>query len=133
MVVCHCNCGSVSFEVNAPLSDVFVCHCSICRRFSGSGGMPVVVLDKDDFKWLSGHENIKVWRKPDAEWEANFCAVCGSALPGMNDRDTVFVPAGILPADVEGLKIRHHIFVGSKACWDEIADTGKRHDGPFIS
>ena len=131
MVGGKCNCGSVSFEVNAPLSDIYVCHCSICRRFSGGCGMPVVIVKNDDFQWLSGHESIRVWRKPDAEWEAHFCSICGSALPGMNDPDTMFVPAGILPADLKGLEVKHHIFVGSKACWDEIAGAGKQHEGPL--
>ncbi|KJZ18832.1 GFA family protein [Loktanella sp. S4079] len=131
MNVISCNCGSVSFEIKAQPSDIYVCHCSICQRFSGAGGMPVVILKNDDFNWLSGQEHIKVWRKPDADWEANFCSICGSALPGMNDPDRMFVPAGILPPDIEGLEIKHHIFVGSKACWDEIAGAGKQHDGPF--
>ncbi len=89
--------------------------------------MTVVVLRNDDFKWLSGQENVKVWKKPDADWDANFCSVCGSALPGVNDPDTIFVPAGVLPPDIEGLEVKHHIFVGSKACWDQISDTGKQH------
>lgn len=93
--------------------------------------MPVVILKNNDFKWLSGKENIKVWNKPDAEWEANFCSNCGSALPGMNDAETVFIPAGTLPESIESLVVKHHIFVDSKAYWDEIADAGKRHEGPF--
>lgn len=93
--------------------------------------MPVVILKNDDFKWLSGHENIKVWCKPDADWEANFCSNCGSSLPGMNCSETMFVPAGILPATIDGIEVKHHIFVGSKACWDEIAGSGIQHEGPF--
>ncbi|WP_456297716.1 GFA family protein [Gilvimarinus agarilyticus] len=26
-----CNCGAVSFEIDRALSDIFVCHCSICQ------------------------------------------------------------------------------------------------------
>lgn len=131
MLACRCNCGSVTFEVKEPLTDVYVCHCSICRRFSGGSGMSVVILKNDDFNWLSGHENIKVWTKPDADWEANFCTICGSALPGKNDNESMFVPAGTLPATLAGLAVKHHIFVGSKACWDEIGDAGQQHEGPI--
>ena len=94
--------------------------------------MPVVILKNDGFEWLSGHKSISVWRKPDADWEASFCSICGSALPGINDADTMFVPAGILPPGLKGLEVKHHIFVGSKAYWDEIAGAGKQHDGPFV-
>ncbi|MEM8589316.1 MAG: GFA family protein [Pseudomonadota bacterium] len=133
MLVCTCNCGSVAFEIKAPLSDIYVCHCSICRRFSGGNGLPVVILKDEDFDWLSGHDDIRVWNKPDAEWQANFCCVCGSALPGKNDTGTMFVPAGLLPDDVGDLEVRHHIFVGLKAGWDVIGDAGKRHEGPFTA
>lgn len=71
--------------------------------------------------------------EPDAEWEANFCRVCGFALPGRNDSGTMFVPAGLLPGDVEGVEVKHHIFVGSKASWDVIGDAGKQHEGPFAA
>lgn len=131
MFVCKCNCGSVAFKIKTPLSEIYVCHCSICRRFSGSNGVAVVVLRNQDFSWLRGKDDIRVWKKPDADWEANFCAICGSALPGKNDNERMFVPAGMLPNDIEGLKVSHHIFTGSKASWDEIGDAGTRHDGHF--
>jgi len=131
MFVCKCNCGSVAFEIKAPASDIYLCHCSICRRFSGSSGIAVVVLKNKDFKWLSGQEDIKVWKKPDADWEANFCSTCGSALPGKNDIEHMFDPAGMLPNDIKDLEVKHHIFVGSRASWDKIGDAGKLHEGPF--
>lgn len=132
MTVCQCNCGAVAFEIRTPPSAVYMCHCSICRRFTGGAGMPVIIVGNDSFSWLKGRENVRVWKKPDADWEANFCAICGSSLPGRNDPARMFVPAGILPADTDGLDVRHHIFVGSRACWDVIGDTGRQHDGHII-
>lgn len=133
MTVCKCNCGSVEFEIKAPVSAVNVCHCSICRRFTGGNGIAVVIVKTGDFKWLRGRENIRVWKKPDADWEANFCSTCGSTLPGKNDDEHMFVPAGMLPDDIGSLQVEHHIFVGSKAGWDEIGDAGKQHEGPFTN
>ena len=127
----QCNCGAVSFDLGLPPADIYVCHCSICRRFSGGAGMPVVVLQNDAFQWLTGAEHVRVWKKPDVDWEANFCAVCGSALPGRNSDSTMFVPAGLLPDEAGPLEVRHHIFVGSRAKWDHIADGGKTHEGRF--
>jgi len=31
----------------------------------------------------------------------------------------------------ERLKVAHHIYVGSKANWEEIGDSGKQHFGAF--
>ncbi len=46
MATGECNCGAVQFEIAADLSGVFVCHCSICRRSTGSNGIAVVVVSK---------------------------------------------------------------------------------------
>lgn len=133
MWICNCNCGSVEFEIKTPPMEIYVCHCSICRRFSGGAGFPVVILKNKDFRWLKGVEKVQVWKKPDADWESNFCSICGSALPGKNDNEHTFVPAGMLSDAIDGLEVKHHLFVGSKANWDKIGDTGKRHEGCFTS
>jgi hypothetical protein len=39
----------------------------------------------------------------------------------------MFVPAGLLADAGSALRVIHHIWVGSKADWDEIGDAGKQH------
>ena len=126
-----CNCGAVAFELATSPSDVFVCHCSICRKWSGTNGIAVVICDAADLTWLRGEDRIRSWKKPDADWESWFCDTCGSALPGKNDDKRVFVPAGLLPGDLPEMHVAHHIWVGSKAAWDEIGDAGKQHRRAF--
>lgn len=126
-----CNCGAVVFEVTAEISDVFVCHCSICRRSTGSNGIAVVVVDNGAFRWTGGAEHIATWKKPDADWQTWFCRECGSPLPGANDNARMFIPAGLISNGGDGLRVMHHIWVDSKACWDEIGDSGKRHAEAF--
>jgi hypothetical protein len=123
----ECNCGAVQFEIDAALEDVYVCHCSICRRFTGSQGIAVVVFPKRQFRWLAGEDHVATWHKPGADWHAFFCRVCGSAVPGENDPDTMFAPAGTITQGGEALRVRHHVWVGSKAPWDEIGDDGRQH------
>jgi hypothetical protein len=128
----ECNCGAVAFEVSADLSGVFVCHCSICRRFTGSNGIAVVVIDNHAFRWIRGQEQIATWKKPHADWQAWFCQVCGSPVPGANDESRMFVPAGSILQGGEALRVVHHIWVGSKAEWDEIGDSGQQHLESFM-
>ena len=90
----ECNCGAVAFEIDAELSQVYVCHCSICRRSTGSNGIAVVVVENDAFTWIHGEDQVATWKKPDADWQTWFCRVCGSTLPGRNDPSRMFVPAG---------------------------------------
>ena len=127
----ECPCGAVAFEADHAPPGVFACHCSLCRRFTGAGGVAVVIVPDAAFRWLRGEACVTTWRKPDADWESHFCGGCGGALPGRNDSDHMFIPAGSLTQGAEGLRVLHHLFVGSKADWDEIGGDGKRHDGPY--
>jgi hypothetical protein len=123
----ECNCGAVGFRINVDLSDVIVCHCSICRRSTGSNGIAVVLVPNDVFQWLQGEEHIETWKKPGADWQTWFCRICGAPVPGENDATKMFVPAGSITSGAERLRVAHHVWVGSKAVWDEIGDAGKQH------
>lgn len=126
-----CNCGAVAFEVNTDLTDVYICHCSICRRATGSNGIAVVVVPNESFRWTQGEAQIRTWKKPDADWQTWFCGQCGSPLPGVNDSERMFVPAGCFTHGHEALEVRHHIWVDSKADWDKIGDSGRQHQQAF--
>ena len=127
----ECNCGAVSFRIECPITDVFICHCSICRRATGNNGNAVVVIDNEYFHWLTGEALISTWRKPNHDWQIWFCRDCGSQVPGENDENTTFIPAGCITQGGDELKIAHHIYVGSKACWDELPAVGRRHSDAF--
>lgn len=126
-----CNCGAVQFEIRVAVSDVYVCHCSICRRFSGSNGLAVVVVPNEQFRWTQGSDRVACWDKPGHDWQANFCSTCGSALPGANDPERMFVPAGAIVEGGDALRVVHHIWVDSRAPWDVIGDAGIQHRCAF--
>jgi hypothetical protein len=123
----RCNCGAVQFVIDISLTDVYVCHCSICRRFTGANGIAVVIVPNDKIRFLTGRDHVVTWRKPDGDWQSSFCRNCGSALPGENTATNMFVPVGALSTGAEALKVAHHVWVGSKATWDIIGDSGEQH------
>jgi len=90
-----------------------------------------VVIDNDTFRWIRGKEQIATWKKPDADWQTWFCRACGSPLPGENDESRMYVPAGLISDGGEALRVAHHIWVESKAAWDEIGDSGRLHREAF--
>ena len=126
-----CNCSSVTFQINTELTDVYMCHCSICRKSTGSGGIAVAIVKNQDFVWLSGQSLAKTWHKPNHDWQTTFCTQCGSPLPGKNDDNTTYVPVSLLDSGSEKLSVKHHLFVDSKAHWEVIADEGKLHQNEF--
>lgn len=127
----ECNCGAVQFEIDADLSSVYVCHCSICRKSTGSNGIAVVVVPNEQFRWVRGQDHIVMWEKPGTTWQTWFCRVCGSPVPGRNDPKRMFAPAGSITHGGDSLRVAHHIWVGSKATWDEIGDDGRQHPEEF--
>ena len=133
MVRGECNCSAVAFEIDADLSDIVICHCSICRRSTGSRGIAVVVTGNESFRWTRGEDNIATWKKPGTDWQTWFCRTCGSSLPGKNDDMRMFVPAGLIAEGGESLRVAHHIYVDSRAAWDVIGDAGTQHPGGFRS
>ena len=131
MATGHCNCGAVQYALDDDARDVYVCHCSICRRATGCHGIAVVLVPKSRFRWVAGERSIASWRKPDGDWEMWFCRVCGSPVPGENDPHSMFVPAGSVTDGGAQMRVAHHIWVDSKAPWDEIGDHGKQHREGF--
>ncbi|MCW8880489.1 MAG: GFA family protein [Kangiellaceae bacterium] len=129
----QCNCGEVAYQVNVELKDVYVCHCSICRRATGSGGIAVTVISKENFQWTKGEEFLANWQKPNHDWENSFCKNCGSLLPAKDSDTHIYIPVGTLTSGDGDLRVAHHIWVGSKANWEEIGDDGKLHYENFQS
>jgi hypothetical protein len=43
----------------------------------------------------------------------------------------MFIPAGLIIQGGERLRVAHHVWVDSKADWDEIGDSGRKHPEAF--
>lgn len=73
----HCLCGAVSFEVKAAESDAHCCHCDMCRRWTGSAMIAVIVQPGDIA--FEGSDRIRTY--PSSDWaERAWCDGCGSTL-----------------------------------------------------
>jgi hypothetical protein len=111
----------VRFEIAGKVSGIGHCHCSLCRKATGTASNAVLLTSARSFRWLEGEELGQSWERPTG-WGTTFCRVCGSPLPRVHPNGKVlWVPAGILDDD-SGTRVEQHIFVGSKAPWDEIHD-----------
>ncbi len=117
-----CNCGAVRFRISIIPEDVYLCHCSICRKATGGGGIAVTIVQNDKFEWVYGEEYLKTWRKPNHDWETTFCMKCGSPVPGRNDEMAMYIPVSLFDSGFEKLKVKQHLFADSKAAWEVICD-----------
>jgi hypothetical protein len=123
-------CGTVAFEINGKIGPVGQCHCSKCRKVSGTDGNAVFYTAANSFQWLSGEAEIKQFEVIGGNgWASQFCGRCGSPAPHTNkDRKIYFVPAGLLDDDPEFRGYAAHIFVGSKAPWVCISDDAPQYE-----
>lgn len=112
-----CLCKKVAFEIQGEFNGFFLCHCSRCRKETGSAHAANLFSKTAKFQWIAGSESVKVFQLANTRFAKTFCVECGSALPTI-DRERILVPAGSLDDDVE-VKPNAHIFVGSKANWDK--------------
>ncbi len=68
-----CHCGAVRFEVDADLSKLGECNCSICTK-KGSVHHSVPA---DRFRLLSGAENLRLYQFNKKIAQHFFCETCG--------------------------------------------------------
>jgi hypothetical protein len=113
-----CLCGSIKFEVKPPFAAFRYCHCSRCRKASGSAHAANAFVPENQFKWLAGESLITRYdlagAKRFAVW---FCPQCGTRVPHrIKSTENVLVPAGTLDGD-PGIRPENSIFWKSKAAW----------------
>jgi hypothetical protein len=122
-----CLCGKVEFEVLGRIARLYQCHCGLCRKQSGSSSNTATIVTENHFRWLAGKEGISSWVK-DTGFRSDFCSTCGSPVPNpLRSTDYWWIPAGLLEGESEA-KVAAHLFIGSKASWDEITGTASRYD-----
>ena len=112
-----CICGEIAFEIVGSLPKLYQCHCSLCRKQSGSSSNTGLIVAAENFRWLKGQDKVSSYVK-ETGFRSDFCSLCGSVVPNpFRDKPYVWVPAGALD-DSEPLEIVAHICLASKASWD---------------
>jgi hypothetical protein len=119
----QCLCGTVAFEVDAPSLRLYRCHCSLCRRQSGTASNLAALVSSQQFRWLCGQDKVSSWTKTTG-FRSDFCARCGSPVPNPLRTTSMFwVPAGSLD-EPASLHVVADIYTASKASWDSSQPIG---------
>ena len=94
-----CLCGSVAYEISGALIAFYHCHCSRCRKASGTGHASNILLRPDAVQWTAGEKLLQRYKVPEAKRFATvFCSHCGCAMPRVApDQSVAVVPAGSKP------------------------------------
>jgi len=116
-----CLCGAVQYVVADEFGYALNCHCSNCRRATGSAFKPFAGIERGKLRVASGEHMLMMFGDPSAAHDAH-CKACGSLLYSVV-REGAFahVTMGTL-VDEPSIRPTAHIFVGSKARWFTITD-----------
>lgn len=113
-----CFCGALKYRVKGEPTRFFHCHCSRCRKASGTGHSSNLFVEKGSLEWEGDTSLIRNYKLPEAErFTRTFCDTCGGPLPReIPHIGMVFVPAGTLD-DEPNIRPQARIFQDSKMSW----------------
>ncbi|MGD8385252.1 MAG: GFA family protein [Lysobacterales bacterium] len=124
-----CLCGAVSYEIKGNLGVFQYCHCSRCRKVSGSAHAANLFVARDDFSWTHGADQVGRYEPPETKhYATSFCRHCGSSMPWLEKTgQTYIVPAGSLDDD-PGIRPSQNIYCASAAAWYTAAASLPQYD-----
>ena len=122
----QCACGRVTFRIEGKLRDAASCHCSMCRKMTGSQSSAYALLEPKTFAWLTGEDKLRFYESAKA-MGTHFCQTCGSTLCGTYQGEIAWVSLGNIEGD-PGVIVESHIFMGSKAPWETNPSDVKQFD-----
>ena len=103
------------------------CHCSNCRRTTGSAFKPFAGIERGKLGIAQGADKLTIFGEENAN--DTHCKVCGSLLYSVvRDGKFVHVAMGTF-VDDPAIRPTLHIFVGSKAPWFTITDDLPQYEG----
>lgn len=115
-----CLCGGVVIQVKGEISDIIHCHCSLCRKNSGTAYATNGFVNSEDFVIEKGKGLLSTFSfKPGRT--RHFCKNCGSPVYSNNAQDKlrIRVRLGIFDSDLIERPMSHN-FVDSKANWENL-------------
>ncbi len=127
MIEGECFCGAVRYEIDGALVNARACHCSRCRKaFSSASSAYAELADTRSFAWVAGEDNLQRYISQEG-WGLAFCKTCGTTLCGTHLDQVHGVTLGSVNGN-PGVEITAHIFVGSKAPWDQIGGSAPQYE-----
>ncbi len=121
-----CFCRAVQYKVADEFEYAVNCHCSNCRRTTGSAFKPVAGIPRDKLRLTAGADALLIYG--DETGNDTHCKACGSLLYSIvREGKYVHIAMGTLE-DAPSIRPSRHIFVGSKAPWFTITDDLPQHE-----
>ncbi|MEP1448547.1 MAG: GFA family protein [Paraglaciecola sp.] len=123
-----CLCGAIKVELSGSIEDIIHCHCSLCRKNSGTAYATNGFINACEFKVLDPQKKLGTYEfKPGKN--RYFCTVCASPIFSSNadNPSKLRIRLGIIDSQINETPLSHN-FVSSKANWDNLDADLPRYD-----
>ena len=113
-----CLCGTVRYQVDPEGARLVRCHCSRCRRLTGSAYACNLIVVAEAFQWTAGRDATQRYDLPEARSFANeFCTGCGSSTPHpTRSGREVIIPSGTLDDDPP-IRVQADSYLDDRPAW----------------
>ena len=117
-----CLCGGVRYEITGELGEFGYCHCTSCRKASGSAHGANAPVDRARLRLLSGAELLREYESSPGKLRV-FCSTCGSPMYAYlrTSADVLRLRLGSLDTPFTK-QPRAHTWVSDKASWEPLDD-----------
>ena len=120
-----CFCRAVKYEIKGDLGRTYYCHCSRCRKTSGSAFSANAVISPTQLRITQGEDLLTSFTAANGV-NRTFCSRCGSHLV-VSQGDQMRLRLGSLDTPLNAT-LDMHIFAASKADWFKILDDLPQYD-----
>ncbi|MCD1125670.1 GFA family protein [Jinshanibacter sp. LJY008] len=123
-----CLCGAVTYQLDEPINQLFFCHCSKCRKATGTAFNSAALIHSDKFTLLTGKASLKSFSSTPGVHRI-FCGECGSPLYSARDNqpEAYRLRIGTLDTHINPAE-KMHIFTASKAEWEDLCDDNPKFE-----
>ncbi len=74
-----CLCGGVRYEIDGEITRIGLCHCSMCRKASGTAFAANAPVSQEHFHIVTGEDLLRSYASSEAK-QRWFCSNCGSPI-----------------------------------------------------
>jgi hypothetical protein len=129
----QCLCGSVRFRIDGDLQTFAYCHCTSCRRSSGSAFMANSEIRTSQLHWMQGRDFIREYESSPGKFRA-FCSGCGSPIYARHPAqpEHLSMRLGLIEGD-PGHRASAHFNVSEKAAWFTVSDGLPQYPGDSVN
>jgi len=116
-----CLCQGVRYRIDGELGEFGYCHCTSCRKASGSAHGANSPVDRARFHVIAG-ETLREYESSPGKLRA-FCGQCGCPIYAYltTSPDVLRIRLGSLDTPFD-MRPRAHTWVSDKASWEPLED-----------